>query len=375
MKEALFSTIDARREDLTGLADFIFDHPEAGGQETACSAAVAEYLTKNGFAVEQGLGDLPTALQATYQSLEGGPAIGLLCEYDATGCHSCGRHLQAPAMVGAAVALKERLGGKLPFKLVVYGTPDGEHTGKIRMLEAGCFRGMDVALHMRGGSVTAALGNTPAAVTYTLTYHGLPAHSAVAPDQGRSAFDAMQMAFHGLEFLKGHLEQGEKIRYGLVDYGGQPVNVIPRFAQGQVTFQAADEGKLQQLCGRLEAIVEASNLMAQTSCEVQKGDVIASGKPVDALLALFCDNAKLAGAENATAADKETVCDFANLQTSVPGLGFQVAFAPAGTGPYSKAWLDCGKSQQAQQALCDGAKITAAMVWDLIHTPDLLKNI
>lgn len=365
MKKALFSAIDAQQKALMELADFIFDHPEAGGEETACAAAVAEYLEKSGFAVEQGVGGLSTALRATYQSLEGGPVIGLLCEYDATGCHSCGRHLQAPAMVGTAVALKALLGDKMPFRLVVCGIPDGEHAGKLGMLEAGGFAGLDVALHMKAGTVTGVIGNTPAGVTYTLTYHGLPAHSAVAPDQGRSAFDAMQMAFHGLEFLKNHLRPGETVRYGLTDYGMQPVNVIPRFAQGQVALQAADTERLQWLCDRLEMIVNASDLMAQTDCELQKGTVIEAGKPADALAQLFCENAGLAGLENIAAAGAEA-CDLANLQHRIPCLGYQVAFAPAGTGPYSRTWRDLGKSQQAYQALCHGAKLAAAIALDLI---------
>lgn len=55
---------------------------------------------------------LKSAFRAVYHSVGNGaaPRIGLLCEYDALAGlgHGCGHHMQGPACLGAAVALKNR---------------------------------------------------------------------------------------------------------------------------------------------------------------------------------------------------------------------------------------------------------------------------
>ena len=56
-----------------------------------------------------------------YQVGTGGPSIGLLCEYDALKGfgHGCGHHMQGPAVLGAAAALRRCLGEDTPAKIVV----------------------------------------------------------------------------------------------------------------------------------------------------------------------------------------------------------------------------------------------------------------
>ena len=99
MKDSLFQYIDSQKENLCQMADFIFDHPEYDGKEYEASKLLSNYLRDNGFEVEMGVGGYETAFRAVYQNLEGGPSIGILCEYDAlVGFgHGCGHHMQGPA--------------------------------------------------------------------------------------------------------------------------------------------------------------------------------------------------------------------------------------------------------------------------------------
>ena len=135
MKERLYDLIDAQRERLFDIADYIHDHPEYDGEEVEASALLEDYLEEHGFAVERGLKGWPTAFRAVYSQGEGGPRIGLLCEYDALRGlgHGCGHHLQGPCICAAAVALK-KAGFAQPFSVIVYGTPAEEtRSAKVSM--------------------------------------------------------------------------------------------------------------------------------------------------------------------------------------------------------------------------------------------------
>lgn len=107
-KETLFQRIDEEREELWSMADQIFDNPEYEGEEVFAAGLLTDYLRKNGFSVEMGVGGYKTAFRAVYSHGEGGPVIGILCEYDALRGlgHGCGHHMQGPACLGAAAALK-----------------------------------------------------------------------------------------------------------------------------------------------------------------------------------------------------------------------------------------------------------------------------
>ena len=199
LKERIFEEIDRQKERLCEMADIIFDHPECDGEEMMAADLLCGYLAENGFTVERPIAGLKSAFRAVYHSVgsgaegsgrmaeppagpaepptglaeppaglaeppaglaasPGGPAprIGLLCEYDALAGlgHGCGHHMQGPACLGAAVALKNCCRDQA-FTLVVYGTPAEEtFGGKINMMEAGYLKDIDVALMMHGGPDT-----------------------------------------------------------------------------------------------------------------------------------------------------------------------------------------------------------------------------
>lgn len=55
-------------------------------------ALLTDWLEQEGFAVERGVAGVETAFRAIYHHGNGGPNIGLLCEYDALPeiGHACG---------------------------------------------------------------------------------------------------------------------------------------------------------------------------------------------------------------------------------------------------------------------------------------------
>ena len=103
-KEEMFRMIETIKPELMAMADDIFDHPETGMEEFHAQKLLTDWLEKEGFAVERGVAGVKTAFRAIYSHREGGPNIGLLCEYDALPVlgHACGHHLQGPSILAAS---------------------------------------------------------------------------------------------------------------------------------------------------------------------------------------------------------------------------------------------------------------------------------
>ena len=245
MKEHLFQAVEAQRTTLTAMADSIFDDPELGFQEFHAQKKLTDYLTQSGFQVETGTGGVETAFRAEFRNGQGGPRIGLLCEYDALEGlgHACGHHMQGPAIVGAAKALKDCAGDR-PFSVVVYGTPAEETAhGKLRMLEKGCFQDIDVALMMHGSPTTTVDVKSMAMSKFTVTFHGKKSHAALKPEAGRSALDALLLAFQAVEFLREHVPEDTRMHYTISQSPG-PVNVVPDTAVGVFSQRSYSRQKL-----------------------------------------------------------------------------------------------------------------------------------
>ena len=134
LKDRVFAEIDARGDEIVGVAREILAHPEAGYREVRTSKLVAKRLRGLDISCREGL-----ALTGVKGSLAGGssgPAIAVLGELDSllvndhphadsdTGAaHACGHHAQIGMMLGVATALKHsgvmpELGGQVTFMAV-----------------------------------------------------------------------------------------------------------------------------------------------------------------------------------------------------------------------------------------------------------------
>ncbi len=377
MKDQLFQAVEAQRQTLVALADHIFDHPETGFQEYDAQKNLTGFLTDSGFAVELGTGGVETAFRAVFRNGEGGPRIGLLCEYDALEGigHACGHHLQGPAIVGAARALQVCAGSE-PFSVVVYGTPAEETAhGKLRMLEQGCFRDIDVALMMHGSPTTTVDVKSMAMSSFTVTFHGRKAHAALKPEDGRSALDALLVAFQGVEFLREHVPEDTRMHYTITQSPG-PANVVPDTAIGKFALRSYSRLALDGVVQRFRKIIEGAALIADVTYEIQEGDRLANRIPVLRLNRLLMDNAQLVHAPRLSPPREKTgSSDFSNIMHEMPGSCIRVAMVPPGTSSHSAEFLQAGKGEEAHEAVMIAAKVLAGTSWDLIHRPALLEEI
>jgi aminobenzoyl-glutamate utilization protein B len=152
-----------------------WEDPELPAMEYRSSARLADWLARHGFDVERQAGGLPTAFVARCGS-GSGPVLALLAEFDALpgldndavlsrralgkpAGHGCGHNHIGPANAGAAIAAAKacrRLG--LAGDVRVIGCPAEEILwGKIALLRAGIFSGIDAILTSHGDYQTGAL--------------------------------------------------------------------------------------------------------------------------------------------------------------------------------------------------------------------------
>ena len=118
-------SINKHQETFETAAMKIWDWAEVGYLEYKSSELLKTELRANGFSIQSGVAEIPTAFIAEYSN--GGPVIGILGEYDALpglmqtaspfkeikdgvdAGHACGHHLFGAASAWAAVAVKEWL--------------------------------------------------------------------------------------------------------------------------------------------------------------------------------------------------------------------------------------------------------------------------
>lgn len=377
MKNRLNQLVLDQSERLLSMSDRIFDNPEYDGEEHFAAGLLEDYLEENGFQVERGLAGWNTAFRAVWKHGEGGPRIGLLCEYDALRQlgHGCGHHMQGPCICGAAVALKNA-GFDAPYEVVVYGTPAEETRGaKITMWENGCFRDIDVALMMHGGPDTCVDEKSLALSNYVVTFQGKGAHAALAPDKGRSALDALLLMFNAIEFLREHVREDTRMHYTINESPG-PANVIPSRAVGSVSLRSYSREILNDVCKRFEDIVQGAALMTGVEYVLSKDKDMDNKVPCYALNDIVMRNAAACDAPGiAPPREKTGSTDFGNVTNHMPGCCIRVKFVPAGTASHSQAFVDAGKSAGAHEAVLVGAKILAGTACDLIETEGVVARL
>lgn len=376
-REALLRFIDENAPGLCLIADDIFDHPEMGFEEKYACLRLTDWLEKNGWQVDRGAGNLETAFRAEYVSGNGKPVIGLLCEYDALKMgHACGHHMQGPIMLLVAQALRACLKDQ-DYTLVVYGTPAEEGPqGKKRMIEAGCFRELDVALMTHGAPNTTVDIKSLAGARFQVTYKGVAAHASLTPELTRSALDAVVLAFQGIQFLRGHVKEDVKFFTSVNECTGTPNNADETIARATVSLRTYQGEDIPQLEERLRKVLEGAAMMTETAVTIEKVQSTAGKLPNIALNQLIMKHAEALDAPQRLAYRTRTgSTDFAYVTQMMPAAVSRFAFVPEGSTSHSQVFLDYGKSQRAHDGIRMSAKILALTAADLITKPDVLEEI
>ncbi len=295
-KQALYQTIEEKKALLTELSDKIWEYSELSMLEYKSTAAYLALLRAEGFTVTENLCDIPTAFCGSYGT--GHPIIGILGEYDALSGLSqeagatepkplvaggngqgCGHNLLGAGALGAAIAIKDAIAaGTLSGTVIFYGCPGEEGcAGKTFMAREGIFRQLDAAITWHPGDTNeVTVGSCAACLQYEYTFHGISAHAAGDPYNGRSALDAAELMNIGVQFLREHMHPKESVHYSIADAGGISPNVVQSHARLIYMVRGETVRTAKALLKRVDDIAQGAALMTGTTVTSRQIDGMAS---------------------------------------------------------------------------------------------------
>jgi amidohydrolase len=373
--------VDALRPELVGIAERLHDHPELAFQEHRAAAWLGEVIEREGMSVERGLGGLPTAFRATVG--QGGPTVAILAEYDALPeiGHACGHNLIAAGALGAFLALARIVRANPAAssgRIELIGTPAEEGGGgKIKLLEAGAFEGVDAAMMYHPYDRDMLAHPALATTKLELTFHGAPAHAAIAPWDGQSALSACLTTFQLIDSQRVHFRDGVRV-HGIVSDGGQAVNIIPERAACVFQVRATSSHELE----RVRAIVERCARAAALAADVRVEIVLRMGyKSMRNNLTLarrfgaaLAELGRPAPEVDPSAGAGST--DMGDISHAVPSIHPYLAICERGeTLCHQHAFAACARSPRGYDTALVAAKAMARTTADLLGDPSLLAAV
>ena len=424
-KQQIVASVEAHKTQLIDLSDQIWALAETAFEETKSSELLASYAEQQGFTVERGVGEMPTAFIASYGS--GSPVIGILGEFDALpglsqkaeptphtleeghAGHGCGHNLFGAGSLGAAIAVKELMAqGKIKGTVKFYGTPAEEkYFGKLYFARAGLFDDLDVCLDWHPSAQTKSeVQSSLALVDFIVEFKGQAAHAALDPWNGRSATDAMELYAHGINALREHVKPTVRIHYHM-QQAGDVVNVVGDYAKIWVRVRDTKRDGMLTVYNRIKEMANGAAIMADVDHEISLvsglHEVLVNrtgGKALQKNLEALGDityteeetafaykmqevlNKPQVGLDATIRPLEVTVehpmgasSDVGDVSWNVPQIRLGVTTAPVDTPWHSWAVVACGGMSIGHKGLIYAAKAMGTTMVDLYKDPQLVRDI
>ncbi len=359
--------IEEARPALIEISHRIHAHPELGFEEIEASRLLAGTLEGAGFAVEQGVGDLPTAFAA--RSGPGPLRVAVCAEYDALPevGHACGHNIIAAAAVGAGLGLAA-VAPEVGLEIDVIGTPSEEGGGgKILLLERGAFAGVHAAMMVHPFPFEAAESPIIAASHFEVRYLGREAHAAAYPERGLNAGDALVVAQTAIALLRQQLPAAARV-HGIVTRGGAAMNIIPADTAAEYMVRSTTLAELNDVKARVLRCFEAGAVA--TGCQVAIRDIgppYAEMRPDPDLLAAYAANARTLGRrlwpDGDGPAPSPVSTDMGNVSLVIPAIHPALSIDSYPAVNHQPGFTAACVTDAADQAVVDGA---IAMAWTAI---------
>ncbi len=369
LSEALSANWESKRELIEELAKDIHAHPELSFQEHRAAANLTAMFAQQGFAVTEGICDLPTAFEASVGT--GNLVVGICIEYDSLPQvgHACGHNLIAGASIGAALSLAP-LVDELGITLKAIGTPAEEHGGgKVLMLERGAFDGVGLSLMahpMHEGRTSNPLGTSTQAVgRFKAMFTGQAAHAAAMPHRGVNAADAATLSQVAIGLLRQQLPDTHRVA-SFIEEAGHVTNIIPDFSVVHFEVRAFELEEYKQSLEKVRRCFEGAALATGTTLEFEATEPLYEPVVQDELLASFWNDAMAARGNDVSPVDPRDSSggstDMGNISQVIPSIHPMFA-VPGATAPvHSAGFTASANTEAAYKVMTDAGLSLAATV-------------
>ena len=374
------SFIEGRKKELRALSDDIWKHPEVAYTEKYAVARVAEFMKGQGYEITTPYCGIETAFRCEYGAGDG-PVFAFASEYDALPeiGHGCGHNLICMAGIAAFLAAAEAMKReKLPGKVILFGTPAEEGGGgKVRMVEAGCLKGVDAVVMTHPSSTNGPDPASTANCGLEIVFKGKAAHAAGAPEKAINALDAVQLLFAAVNAFRQQLPEHARI-HGVILEGGLVPNVIPDRTRCRFYLRSGIESWSPVLEKRFRDMVRGAELMTGCTAEIKPfRPAYRARKPNAVMNAEFIRSMKELGMEITMPEHAgRGSSDFGNFSQEIPGIHPYFAVSdtvkPAG---HSVEFCECaGKDAGFENGLNSAASL-AYIGYRFLTEPDFRAEV
>ncbi len=430
-KETALAWIDSSSATYEDIARYIWEHPELSLVEFKSSGRLQQYLEENGFTIEKGVANMPTAFVATWGS--GEPVIGFLAEFDAlpnlsqkaavfqydpitlgAPGHGCGHNLYGTSSTTAAIATKIAMEeNDIQGTVKLFGTPAEETlVGKVFMARDGVFDGTDIMIGWHPSTSNGVGYNSMLAMSSAkFQFKGKSAHAAAAPHAGRSALDAVELMNSGMNYMREHVVQEARIMY-VITRGGEVPNNVPPDAEVWYYIRAPRRTQVDQIWNWMLDVAKGAALMTQTEMSYQLLAATWEVLPNKTLATVGDANAQAIGAPSFTPEDQtqgEAVLkslgrevkgealsssvrspnlkatfpdvfvvpassDHANISWMIPSVSFSAATQAQGTPGHSWQMVCQTGTSAAMKAGLTVSKYMAATALEVFANPEIISE-
>ncbi|MGI5839427.1 MAG: amidohydrolase [bacterium] len=394
--QAITAAIDAEKARLHEISKFIWDNPELGNAEFKAAELLTGELEKHGFKVTRGLkgikpaadlapGENPeylldTAFKAVFAGKPGGPTIAVMIEYDALPMgHGCGHNTMATSGLATAIGLSKVM-ADLPGTLIAIGTPNEEGAGplggKVWLMNAGHFDGVDVALIVHDGDRWDTGSDWLAIRSTTIKYTGVPSHAAAAPEKGVSALDAAILFMNGLDAMREHVRQDTRM-HAIITNGGAAANIVPEKADIRIMVRALDRPYVDQLVERVSKIAEGAAMATGAKVDYSWNSGLSAPINVPALDDVVLEHAVLVGADPARVKPWTALAssDLGDVGFMLPTCNLWFPIAPEGSALHTNEQMAAAGTPEAADAAITAGKALAVSAYNLFTHPEKVSAI
>ncbi|MEH7587083.1 MULTISPECIES: M20 family metallopeptidase [Priestia] len=380
MKQLINEAINKLQDTFYDVSKYIGQNPELGHEEFKACKALTDALKEQGFTVEIGTCDLPTAFTAVYDSQKPGPSIGFMAEYDALPDlgHACGHNLIGTMSIAAGIGLSKAV-AETGGKVYVYGTPAEEtRGGKVTMAEQGIFNHLDVAMMVHPYYCHQKSGRSLAMDAIQFEFFGKSAHAAAAPHEGINALDGVLQTFNSINALRQHVKPDVRI-HGVITEGGKAANVVPDYAVAQFYVRASTRAYVDEVTDKVKACANGAALATGTKLKISNYEFSYDDMQTNQTLSeVYTNNLVSLGVSEQSITEDQGdhgSLDMGNVSQVVPAIHPYIQICDDYFVCHTHEFREAALSEQGREAMILGAQTMALTGYDVLTNPTLLQKI